>query len=371
MVGALMGNHIFNTVTVRYVFTGTDMSGPVTLTLQGTFTSATLISNTAVGSDAIRGKILAQNTAQVVVPALSGAATAGLNMLAAGESGISLTPVAGGVNFQGRSAGDGFEYPYGVWGAYQHNDFEDDFTATAFDADSDIVLVGADFSPWDNMIFGAALGYETTDADTTFNGGNVESDGLTIAPYMGIHLSDDLGVDFDVSADLSFGFSFLDVDQFRTDPATGARVTSNTDADRVFVSGNVNASNWFGEWYIGGRFGLLYAKEDEDGFTESDGTVVFDRASELGRMTVGANVAYSWDSFEPFASVDWQYDYQHEDLVTATAPQPANDVNDFLLGFGVRWFGASGISASFEYNTVVGRDDFDSDTFTVFVRADF
>ena len=180
-------------------------------------------------------------------------------------------------------------------------------------------------------------------------------------------------MDFDLTADLSVGVSFIDIDQFRSagGVAGGARVTSNTDSDRAFISGNVNASQYFGDWYIGGRLGMLYARDAIDGFTESNGTVVGARKVELGRLSLGANVSSSWGAFEPFANATWQDDYEFTDLVTATAPQPSNDVNDALLGIGVRWFGESGMSVSFEYNTVVGCDDFDSDTFTFSFRADF
>lgn len=281
-----------------------------------------------------------------------------------------VSPLAGGMNFQSRGAGDGIDYPYGVWGAYQHTDFEDNFAATAYDADTDVVIMGADFSPFDNMVFGAALGYENTDADTTFNGGNIETDGITIMPYMGVFLSDSVGVDFDLSADMAIGLSFLDIEQFRTN-AAGARVTSSTNSDRAFISGNVSAAQSFGNWYVGGRVGLLYAKDDIDGFTESDTTAVAAREVELGRLSLGGNIAYTWDSFEPFASATYQHDFSFENIRVAGATQPENDVNDILLGFGVRWYGESGVTASLEYNTVVGRDDFDSDTFNFYLRADF
>ncbi len=179
-----------------------------------------------------------------------------------------------------------------------------------------------------------------------------------------------MGVDFDLFADIAIGLSFLDIDQFRT-TAAGARVTSSTDSDRAFISGNVNAAQSFGNWYVGGRVGLLYAKDDIDGFTESDTTVVADREVELGRLSVGGNVAYTWGSFEPFASATYQYDYALEEITVAGAAQPENDPSDFLLGFGIRWYGASDITASFEYNTVLDRDDFDSDTFSFYLRADF
>ena len=85
--------------------------------------------------------------------------------------GPSVVPIAGGLRIQGQGAGEHFDYPWGLWGSYQYSDFEDDFAATAFDANSHTVYLGADFSPWDNWVFGALVSYESVDNDTTFNSG--------------------------------------------------------------------------------------------------------------------------------------------------------------------------------------------------------
>ena len=69
----------------------------------------------------------------------------------------------------GQSAGDGFDFPVGVWGSLQYSAFEDDFRATAYDADKFGAYAGMDVSPWDNMVFGVAFGYDRTELDTTFN----------------------------------------------------------------------------------------------------------------------------------------------------------------------------------------------------------
>ena len=139
---------------------------------------------------------------------------------ARGEVGVGdavgLIPIAGGYRVQAQGAGDGFDYPWGLWGSYQYSDFEDEFNATAFDANRHGLYMGADFSPWDNWVFGTMLGYEDIDTDTTFNTGEIETNGLTIAPYMGVQLSESVGVDFDLSAVFALGYSHLDHDQFRT-----------------------------------------------------------------------------------------------------------------------------------------------------------
>lgn len=283
-----------------------------------------------------------------------------------GELGIA--PIAGGAIVDGRSAGDGFDYPWGVWASYQSSRFEDEFAATAFDADSDLVFFGADFTPWENFVAGVAFGYESTDTDTTFNTGEQDLESFTVAPYLGAVIGDQVGVDFDLTVDLSIGFSRVDIDQFRT--AAGARVTSSTDADRWFISSNLAASKAYGNWYLGVRGGLLVARDDQDGFTESDGTVVAARSAELGRLTLGGDASYLWGSFEPFASALYERDFERDKITVAGTPHP-NDNDDVLLGAGLRWYSELGFTSSFEYNTVLGREDFESDSYSFLLRWDF
>ena len=268
------------------------------------------------------------------------------------------------------AAGDDLLYPIGFWASYQTSRFSDAFAATASDSHSDTLFAGVDFSPWEGTLFGVALGYESTETDTQFNTGQQDLSGLSVIPYFGMVIGGDTGVDFDLSTDLAFGFSRLDLDQFRTDPGTGARVTSSTDSFRAFVSWNVSAARAYGDWYFGTRAGFLLAKDTQSAFTESDGTAVAESNATLGRVSAGADVSYLWESIEPFANVLYEYDYELEEI-RLTGTQHPNDRDDFLVGAGLRWYSETGFTSSFEYSTVLGREDFDSDTYSINLRWDF
>ena len=195
----------------------------------------------------------------------AGTTTAAAGQAVGGTGGETETTslVPGGFITRVQSAGDGFDDPYGIWFGYSHSRFEDDFAATAFDGDSDTVYLGADFSPWDNYVFGVALSYDTTDIDTTFNGGQAELDSFSVIPYMGINLSEALDSDLNVNMIMTTGYSTVDVDQFRL--AAGARVTSSTSADRFFWAGEVNAGQQIDDFYVSGRVNVLYAVDDMQG----------------------------------------------------------------------------------------------------------
>jgi len=254
---------------------------------------------------------------------------------------------------------------YGVWASYSYSDFDNDLSSTAFDGDRHSGLLGFDFAPWENTIFGLAAGYETSDIDTAFNLGNVEIDGFTIVPYFGYLFTDTWSVDF------SFGYSSLDADQFRTSPTTGAIITSDPDSDRWFGMLNLNGLTIWNNWIIGGRMGTLWAKNTQDSFVESDGTFNTEVRSKLGTWSIGGDVAYSYGEWEPFVRATYERDYSLTEIRVFTGPQPSNDRDDFLVGAGLRYFSAKGITGNFEWSKRLGRNHFDEDTFTFTIRADF
>ena len=274
---------------------------------------------------------------------------------------------ANGLMLEGQSglnAGDG-AISYGAWVSYSYSDFDNDLSSTAFDGDRHSVLGGFDFAPWESTVIGIAVGYEESDIDTTFNLGNLETDGYTIAPYFGALLSDTWSVNF------SFGYSNIEYDQFRTAPGTTTRITSSPDADRWFGMFNLNGVTTYGNWILGGRVGTLWARNEVDAFVESDGTAVGELRSKLGTWSIGGDAAYSFGAFEPFVSATYEHDYSLTELAVTTGPQPDNDRDDVLFGAGVRYFGSKGISGNLDWTRRLGRSDYDEDIFTASIRVDF
>jgi hypothetical protein len=281
----------------------------------------------------------------------------------------SITPTANGFAFEGGmsglNAGDG-TLPIGAWVSYSYSDYDNDLISTAYDGNRHTVLGGIDFAPWESTVLGIAVGYEDGDTDTTFNLGELETDGYTIAPYFGYLFTDTWSVNF------SFGYSDLEYDQFRTDPITGGRVTSSPDAERWFGMFNLNGLTTYGNWILGGRVGTLWARSEVDAFVESDGTSVTEARSKLGSWSIGGDAAYSFGEFEPFVSATYEYDYSMTEIAVTTGPQPDNDRDDVLFAAGLRYFGANnGISGNLNWTRRLGRENFDEDIFTASIRIDF
>ena len=263
----------------------------------------------------------------------------------------------------GLNAGDGVNIPYGIWGSYSYSDYENDLSSTAFEGTSHGFLGGIDFGIWDNTIFGVALGFDIGDIDTTFNGGNQETDTYTVAPYFGALLNDSWSVDFNV------GYSRVDYDQFRTVGTT--RVTSNPDADRWFGAFNLNGITFYENWILGGRIGALYASSVIDNYTESNGAAVAESRTKVGTVSIAGEAAYSYQEFEPFINLSYQKDFALRKISVTTGPQPTNDNDDILMKLGVRYFNKNGVTGNVEYSKRFLRDNFDEDRLSITLRADF
>ena len=264
----------------------------------------------------------------------------------------------------GLNAGDN-SYLMGAWASYSYVDFNNDFAATAFDGRRHGGLTGVDISPRESILLGLALGYEDTDINTDFNRGNQQTDGFTVAPYLGYLLTDTW------SLSASIGYSSLNTDQFRTVPGTTTRVTSSPDHDRWFATVNLDGLTTYGNWVLGGQLGFLYALDAQDSFVESDGTQVTEFDSRLGQVNVTGEVAYSWGTYEPFARFTYESDLKQTKVGVISGPQPSFDEDDVLLGFGVRYFGLNNLTGNLEINTRLGREDYDEYSLTGTIRYEW
>lgn len=272
-----------------------------------------------------------------------------------------LSPGPGGMQLDaeaGLAAGDG-QTQVSTWISASYGESESTAVGAAFDATRWSVLVGADVSPSDDWVLGVALGVDNTDVSTAFNQGGADITGWTIAPYVGVIWFDSLSVD------ASVGFSYTDTNQFRTLPVVGRRITSDVSGHRWFASTNATYNRNLGNWLFVGSAGLLYASNRAQGFTESNGTTVSSAAAKLGQLRLSGEVAYSFGALETFGRGTYEHDYS----VTGAGRDVDEDGGQVALG--LRYFGASGLSGSVEYSTLVGRENFNDDSVSATVRWDW
>ena len=149
-------------------------------------------------------------------------------------------------------------------------------------------------------------------------------------------------------------------------------ITSDTNSKRVFITGNGNWAQTYGNWYLSARGGVTWLSSELDGVTESDGTVVPDSIFRIGQFSLGGEAAYSYDEWEPYVGATFNHAYtktrrQFAGGITA----PEDDRTDLLLNVGVRFFSDSGLSGGAEYSTLLLREDFTEHSFQFNIRAEF
>ncbi|MBL26454.1 MAG: hypothetical protein CMM50_02725 [Rhodospirillaceae bacterium] len=266
----------------------------------------------------------------------------------------------------GYSAGGG-EGKIAVWANGAYSSVEDDFVTTAFEGDIYTAIVGADYALSSSFTAGVALGYESAQIDTTFNGGRIDASGFTIAPYAVITLGRFFSIDG------TFGYSVLNTDLTRI--SAGQRFSGDMDSNRWFAAGNLNAHTTLDRFRLGGRLGYIHASEDQDGFTETStiGTnVVAGRTIDFGQVQISGEAAYLMEFTEIYGFGTYEIDTQRDDVVAGVGQaQPSNDDDGFRIGGGMRLSLTDRTSVSFQGDTVLLRDDQSETTVSGTVRVRF
>lgn len=302
--------------------------------------------------------------------------------LKSGQSDES-TAFLGESNMQGLAAGNHLA-GWGFWATASYLNYEGDNNLEAntvtplakviYDADTKSVLFGADRLFYDRLVLGVAAGYEDTDVFTFFNGGNTESDGYTVAPYMAYLINDTFSVD------AAFGYSSLENDTDRLEIGTGSTLAADFDSDRMFFSTNINAATTYNDWYLSGRVGYLYSHESQDGYTETGSTggagnrTVGERDVHISQIIVGGEAAYNFGKQEAYFGAAYVNDLSRGigrnagGLPGGVAPD-FDDDDEIQLNAGVRMYWTR-LTAIVDLTHTVTRNNFDNTGVMFTLRTD-
>ncbi|RME35446.1 MAG: autotransporter outer membrane beta-barrel domain-containing protein [Gammaproteobacteria bacterium] len=282
---------------------------------------------------------------------------------------------------RGMNAGGSFDN-IGVWLSATGGVTDNDFVFTPFDNTNRGVQAGVDFTPTESSLLGVSVGYSHDDTETPFNGGDLDTDTFTGMLYGAMALGQNFSVDAtlgysDISTDerrLAAGVAGFTSDPFRT-LAFGTPISGEIDASRWFGTLNLNGFWTIRHLLLEAQLGYLHSETNQDSFTETGGGITATARGEtysLSQWHVGATVGYDFGTFlEPYAGVDYSYDISREEVRVAPGlQQPANDRSEMLVRLGMRYFGDNGISGALEWSTNALRQDIDSNTLLLNLRID-
>jgi outer membrane autotransporter protein len=253
---------------------------------------------------------------------------------------------------------------HGLWVSASASALDNTFISTEYDGGLFLGMIGYDYRINKRLLLGAALGYESTDIDTRFNNGTVQSNAFTVSPYAAFRICDYLSIDVILS------YSFLDYDTTR--PTFLGQATGGYDADRYMVSSNLNYYYLTGNWNFNARFGYMYTKEDADGFTESNLNRVQSEDTKIGEFQIGGKIGYFINKFELFIGAYYIYDNtMTKTKVLVGQRRPSNDKSEVEAIAGINLFANDTVNLSAEVSTSMGRDDVDNTSVLVNVSFAF
>ena len=297
-----------------------------------------------------------------------------------------------------------------VTGNYSTGDRDRTKRADAFDFDTYGVTMGADYRFRENLVLGAAFTYNNVDSDfdkhNTVSGGGVDADGWGGFVY-GTYYTDRFYIDG------LAGYAQSDYDMDRkifipnNNPDSAWSLTygpedvkatakADTDSDDYTVSAGAGYNFSQGALSYGPYARLTYLKVDIDGYKEKGaGRVGLDLDVEDMKWksftsVLGGQLAYAssqkFGVVMPQVRAAWVHEFEDDsDKVTATyVGAEADDINRkfttetdnpdtdyFEVGVGVSAVFKNGVQAFFNYDTVLGMDDFTIHMFTLGGRWEF
>lgn len=279
------------------------------------------------------------------------------------KAGLGTQEIVESNGIVGISAGDANRF--GVWGSATYGWLDNSFSSTKYDGDLMAGVGGVDYQIG-RAVVGAALSVESTDLDTTFNGGTFKKQGFSITPYAAYSMMDGRLV-LDVLAGYGTG------DNRSTHSAGATRVTGNYDSTRIMLGSHATYTENFGDWNVGGKVGYMWSREKADGYTQSDSTVIGSSTTKLGEVGIGPRVGYSVGGFEPYASATYLYDVTMTKTRIAgnTVAAPPNDRDEVEGIIGVNYFPADNVITGFELAHGFFREKTNNTSVTVNARITF
>ncbi len=205
---------------------------------------------------------------------------------------------------------------WNVWGNVENNDTRQSYRnlgglVTRNDSDVLNTVLGVDYSLSPTAVFGVSVAIDrgdTAGTDSTFTYLNkVDTDGYSIAPYVGIQINKALS--FDASLGMGKG-------KFGTNHRTDGK------SDRWFGAANLNYEHWMGQVQFTGKASYLRAVEDYEN-TRNAGVPVIGTAARntLGQIRLVAQAGYWMNGVMPYASLGYVSDVERKStLFGATNP---------------------------------------------------
>jgi hypothetical protein len=252
----------------------------------------------------------------------------------------------------GQNSGDEAS-KFGVWANGSVSFLGNTASGQKYNGNSYLLMVGADFRPVEQFVFGVAVGGEVTNLNTSFNDGRQTSGGWTISPYLGVAIIDNLTLDVMGSYTWLTNYSTRSNDN----------VWSNYNPNRWMFSAALNYYYLLENWKFGLKAGYMYSNESANSITESNGNVIGSRNTYVGQIRLGGRAGYTIGGvFEPYLGLYYVNDVQ------LSSSGPRSEMEG-VLGFNL--FATQNFSCGLEVVNSFFRQDTQNTRLSLNLRYEF
>ncbi|MCU7931085.1 MAG: autotransporter domain-containing protein [Candidatus Thiodiazotropha sp. (ex Codakia rugifera)] len=269
---------------------------------------------------------------------------------------------------------------------------------SGLDFDTYGITIGVDYRITDQFILGGAVGYIDTDAELENDGGDLDTQGVSLSLYGTYYSEQNFFVDFSAT----YGSNDFDqkrhiVYQLAGMPSVNQALKADYDGDMtsLFIGSGYDFNQ--GVWTFGPRADLEYVKSDVDGFTEeiSDPSAPGGGwATRIGgtdqrwlTLNLGGKVSYThgadWGVLIPYARLDWLHEFKDDSQVitahfvsdpagNAIQVETDNPDRDYLrLRFGTSAQFQNGVVGFIDFGTILAHSDWSAHTISAGLRMAF
>jgi hypothetical protein len=256
---------------------------------------------------------------------------------------------------------------WGGWGNLTYTQLENNLAASRYDGHLYSLIAGADYRLSKDLWLGASLAYEDSNIDTDYNDGRAKNEGFVFTPYLAYTFF--RGDDSSLGLSLMAGYGSLSNDTSRN--LSLSPVTGSFDSDRWMLEADLNWYKLVDSWSWHGFGGYLWADQETDNFSESDGTQWSKRKFHLRELKLGGEASYRLnDAFEPYLRATYYYNFGGTNLHLSYDPLEEVDQElELLVGFN--WTPRPDTTASFEIGHGFLNDELDTTSVMLNLKMEF
>jgi len=256
-------------------------------------------------------------------------------------------------------------------------------TKTGFDFANTGVTAGIDYRVTNNATVGVAVGYTANNTNLNNNLGKIQVDSTGVSVYGNFVQNS-----FYADGVVSYGRNNFNIS--RKIAFDNRTATAAPSGNQFSVAANTGYNIKAGNAAVGPTVGVRYNRVDIDSYTEKDAgslnMVVKDQEAESVVLSLGAEASYRIKAGDgaviPYVRATYEHEFANDsrEIITEMASQPGipmrvnteNSDRDYVkLRAGAQVVVSENVSATLDYQAILGRKDYNDQAVKAEIRYQF